>query len=137
VSMNTHLYLDTHRVLMDKLADQAPDMPVQGEAYDSYARGMAINTVPLMSVKQGNWDRELRLMLECGPESCGEIVDPFLDKVFRPAWLSYRAFKKRQFEDAVKHAGSVASQDWMLAMKDWMRNRKLRWEAKQAEKGGV
>lgn len=122
VSMNTHLYTKPHKKLMGTLAEQGDSQLYNNgpmSPYDDHVR----NTMPLMSVRQSSWDSSLKLMFEVGPVDCPAQEDPFIEHVLRPTWLSYGVYRTGNLDGALTIAKTVASQDWMVAMTQWLERR--------------
>lgn len=130
-SFNTHYYVGNHQKLVEQLADKAPMPPQQYTC--PYSEGKVRDTIPLMSIPRGRWDRELdtfmKLDIATGDPTDRTFVDPFFQHVASPLLRAYQAFKSgsaTRFEEALQHAGQCASQDWMLACQDWLIRRQQR-----------
>lgn len=124
-SFNTHYYVDTHEELVQQLANKAPMPPQQYS--DPYSDGAVRNTIPLMSLPKGRWDRELAVFMDRGAD--GEYDDPFFAHVAVPLYRAYTAFKTKdpdRFERAFREVGQCAAQDWMIACKEWLQRRQAR-----------
>ncbi len=123
-SFNTHYYLEPHQELVEKLADKAA-MPPASEERCPYSREQIQNTVPLMSIQPGRWNRELDTFMKMFDTV--EYVDPFFQHVAVPMYQAYIAFKSpspTRIDDALQYVGGCAAQDWMIACKEWLVRRK-------------
>jgi len=130
-SFNTHYYVDTHQKLVEQLAAKAPNPPAQYTC--PYSEGIIRDTIPLMSIPRGRWDRELQTFMQL--RDGGTYIDPFFKDVAVPLYLAYVAFKSQtpdRFERALQHVGQCAAQDWMLAGRDWLIRRQERCNSKPA-----
>ena len=124
-SFNTHFYTETHGELVAKLADKAPMPPEQYTC--PYSEGRVRNTVPLMSIPRGRWDRELETFLKMQEGS--SYVDPFFQHVAVPLYQAYKAFKSNapdRFDQALRFVGQCGSQDWMIACSEWLQRREAK-----------
>lgn len=124
-SFNTHYYTETHQELVEQLAAKGPMPPAQYT--DPYSEGQVHNTIPLMSLPRGRWDRELQMFMEKRDE--GVYDDPFFAQVAAPLYRAYLAFKTKdpdRFEQALQHTGQCAAQDWMIACKEWLQRRQAK-----------
>jgi len=127
-SFNTHYYVEPHEVLVGRLAAKAPQPPAQYTC--PYSGEQVMNTVPLMSLPKGRWDRELNTFMK--QQDGGTYVDPFFTNVAVPMWRSYVAFKEKRWQDAYREIGQCAAQDWMLACREWLQRREEKWKAKNS-----
>ena len=124
-SFNTHFYTKTHGELVQTLADKAPQPPEQFTC--PYSEGKIKDTIPLMSIPRGRWDRELSTfmgLLESDDDKT--FVDPFFQHVALPLLRAYKAFKSKsptRFNEAQRHVGQCAAQDWALACSEWLQRR--------------
>jgi len=124
-SFNTHYYTEAHQKLVEQLAAKAPMPPSQYT--DPYSEGKVSNTIPLMSLPRGRWDRELQMFMDQRGE--GEYDDPFFAHVAAPLYRAYLAFKTKdpdRFEQALREVGQCAAQDWMIACKEWLQRRQAK-----------
>jgi hypothetical protein len=122
-SFNTHYYIDTHQEMVDALAAKTPQPPEQYTC--PYSEGLITNTIPLMSIPRGRWDRELEIFMQKRGE--GQYDDPFFQHVAAPLYRAYEAFKTKCFTDAYREVGQCAAQDWMIACQQWLQRREAKW----------
>jgi hypothetical protein len=121
-SVNTHFYTGPHQKLVETLAEYAPQPP---ETYKCpYSSGAVANTMPLMSIPRGRWDRELDLFFQLREK--GTYVDPFFATVAVPLYEAYLAFKTTsptRFQEAGQFVSKCAAQDWKVACQEWLSRR--------------
>ena len=95
------------------IAKSAPQPPAPYD--DPYSSNSIHNTIPLMSIQRGRWDRELRQFFD-GAFDQVDYVDPFIQRVLAPAHRAYNLRLDGAPEAQVQRAcGEIASQDWMQA----------------------
>lgn len=128
-SFNTHYYVEPHQELVDTLAAKAP-MPPAAHS-DPYSDGLVSAAVPLMSLPQGRWDRELATFMERKGE--GSYEDPFLEQVAKPMARAYACFKSKdmlRFQNAYQEMGACIAPDWHAAGMQWLQRREAKCKAK-------
>lgn len=111
---------DVHRDL-SQIEELAKKSPYPDPPTCPYTEGAVTPTVPLMSLPRGRWDRELDTFAVQQEE--GTYVDPFFLHVAVPLYSAYKAFRSTsatRFDEAHQFVGQCASQDWMLACRDWL-----------------
>jgi hypothetical protein len=96
------------------IASHAPQPPAQYE--DPYSSDVIQNTMPLMSIPAGRWDRELKQFFNDDTYDSVEYIDPFIQHVLAPAHRAYRLFLEDAAIPVVQRAiGEISAQDWMQA----------------------
>jgi len=100
--------------VVKELAKYAPQPPNQFD--DPYSLGVIKNTIPLMSIPSGRWDRELKQFFSNETFDAVDYVDPFIQNVLAPAHRAHKLLVEQAPIAQVQRAiGEIASQDWMQA----------------------
>lgn len=125
VSMNSHLYVDHHRELLEPLSVEAVHPPSMWTC-NPYAAGN-VDAHPMVSIPAGRWDRELAEFM-ANPASAGLCDDPFFSRVAAPMYRAYARFSDREnphrVMDAQVELGACVASDWKRACVEWLERRR-------------
>tara|TARA_R110002167_G_scaffold143958_2_gene333647 strand:- start:7051 stop:7926 length:876 start_codon:yes stop_codon:yes gene_type:complete len=89
---------------------------------DPYSAGTLTNTIPLLSIPRGRFDRELVQFFSNDTYDSVDYIDPFIQHVLAPAHRAYRLYLEDAAVPVVQRAiGEISAQDWMQACLLWVK----------------
>lgn len=122
VSANTHVYLERHGVLLERLARLASDPPTPRR--DPYSGGV-VSPFPLIQTPIEVWERNLQLFVRQGSEF--EFDDPFFAGIAAPMLRAHERWSEKgsaaRFDSARRALEGCMPSDWRVACEQWVDRR--------------
>lgn len=127
MSNNFHLY--TSVVPMAKIEELAEDA-----AHYNFYRTGAVEPMPMVQVSVDKFDSSLHRLFAYVEDGGIPPVytEPLFQQVAHPMRLAWQAHKHRDYNNALRHAGSIPAADWRVGCMAWLQRMATAYTAKQA-----
>lgn len=122
VSNNWHLYVEPHLILMNQLADEAPDPPSKRPC--PYEAG-TVSPGRLVTIAWDRWLDDLQMFVD--HDGTMGTADPFFRRDAIPmirAWKVFKTDSPNRHDEAIQICSGIQSSDWRLACTQWIERRR-------------
>ena len=81
-----------------------------------------VNPFPMMNTNRDQWDQELKMFMNDGPNVMG-YKDRFFKRVAVPMAVAWNHWKEKDIDKAIKACSSIEATDWRKACTEWLQRR--------------